>query len=541
MPFYRSHVLVCNGASCVLKGSRAVQAALNEEIQKAGLDNEIRVVETGCLGASECGPIIVVYPEGTIYANLMPSDAQEIVQEHLLKGRVVSRLIYKGDIAKSGPAGGVPFVAKQQKVVLKNCGVIDPESFEEYVAGGGYEALGKALTTMTPEQVIDEVKKSNLRGRGGAAFPTGIKWEAARVAPGAPKTIICNADEGEPGNFKDRLILEGDPHSLVEAMIIAGYAVGADKGYIYIRGEYKQSVENLQKAIADAKSMGLLGEDIFGSGFDYEIEVFKGAGAYVCGEETALIESLEGRRGESMVKPPYPPTQGLWAAPTVINNVETLVNIPQIVLNGADWYNTIGTEKSKGTKIFSPCGDILQPGVIEVPFGSTMREVLYEMAGGTKSGKDIKAVLIGGPSGVCVGKESLDRTFAYEDLSPGAGALIVVDEDKCIVDLVQNCLAFFKHESCGQCIPCREGVKRMYEIVTRWTEGDGKTGDIEMMLDLANNMASSSRCGLGQFAGNAFVTSLKLFEEEYLAHVAEGNCPTGVCAMSNGRGAQANA
>ena len=540
MPFYRSHVLVCNGTACVLKGSRAVQAALNEEIAKAGLENEIRVVETGCLGISECGPVIVVYPEGTVYANLMPADAREIVQEHLLKGRVVPRLMYKGEVSMTGPQAEVPFVAKQQKVVLKNCGTINPESIEDYVAGGGYEALGKALTSMSPEQVIDEVKKSNLRGRGGAAFPTGIKWEAARNAEGSPKTIICNADEGEPGNFKDRLILEGDPHSLVESMILTGYAVGANKGYVYIRGEYKQSVENLQKAIADAKEMGLLGKDIFGSGFDYDIEVFKGAGAYVCGEETALIESLEGRRGEAMVKPPYPPTQGLWGAPTVINNVETLVNVPQIILNGADWYNSIGTEKSKGTKIFSPCGDVLQPGVVEVPFGATMREVLYEMSGGTKSGKDIKAVLIGGPSGVCVGKESLDRKFAYEDLAPGAGALIVIDEDKCIVDLVHNCLAFFKHESCGQCIPCREGVKRMHEIVSSWTEGNGQVGDIELMQDLAANLASSSRCGLGQVAGTAFVTSFKLFEKEYLAHVADGKCPAGVCAMSNGRGAEVN-
>ena len=538
MPFYRSHILICNGTSCVLKGSRAVQAALTEEIRKAGLEKEIRVVETGCLGISEHGPVITVYPEGTVYVHLTPADAKEIVEEHLLKGRIVQRLMYKGEVSAAGPAAEVPFVAKQQKVVLKNCGVVNPESIEEYVAGGGYEALGKALTSMTPEQVIDEVKKSNLRGRGGAAFPCGIKWEAARNAPGAPKTIICNADEGEPGNFKDRLILEGDPHSLVEAMIIAGFAVGADKGYVYIRGEYKQSVENLQKAIADAKAMGLLGEDIFGSGFDFEIEVFKGAGAYVCGEETALIESLEGRRGEAMVKPPYPPTQGLWGAPTVINNVETLVNIPQIILNGADWYNTIGTEKSKGTKIFSPCGDVLQPGVIEVPYGATMREVLYEMAGGTKSGKEIKAVLIGGPSGVCVGKESLDRQFAYEDLSPGAGALIVIDEDKCIVDLIHNCLAFFKHESCGQCIPCREGVKRMYEIASRWIEGEGRVGDIEVMQDLADNMASSSRCGLGQFAGMAFTTSLKLFRDEYAAHVTDRTCPTGVCAMSNGRSAE---
>lgn len=425
-----------------------------------------------------------------------------------------------------------PAGQKERRVVLKNVGAIDPTSIEEYIALGGYEALGKALTTMKPEEIIEEIKKSNLRGRGGAAFPTGIKWEATRNASGGPKTIICNADEGEPGNFKDRLVMEGDPHSVVEAMVIAGYAVGAHKGYIYVRGEYKQSADNLEKAISDARKNGLVGRDIFGSGFDYEIEVFRGAGAYVCGEETALIESLEGRRGESMVKPPYPPTQGLWGAPTVINNVETLANVPQIILNGAGWYNGIGTEKSKGTKIFTPCGDVLYPGGYEVPFGVTMREVLYEMAGGTKSGRDLKAVLIGGPSGVCVGRESLDKQFAYEDLPPGAGALIVMDESKCIVDVIQNCQKFFLHESCGQCIPCREGTKRLYEITTNWREGRGEAGDIELMHELANNMAVSSRCGLGQFAGDAFLTSFKLFANEYLAHVNDRVCPTGVCAMS---------
>ncbi|MDH7481083.1 MAG: NADH-ubiquinone oxidoreductase-F iron-sulfur binding region domain-containing protein [Armatimonadota bacterium] len=537
MPFYRSHILICNATPCVLKGSRAVEAALKEEIRLNGLEDEIRVVETGCLGISECGPVIVIYPEGTIYCNLTPQDAGEIVREHLLNGRIVQRLLYRApELAKKAfKAPEIPFVARQQRIVLRNAGVINPESIEEYIANNGYEALGKALTSMSPEDVIEEVKKSNLRGRGGAAFPTGIKWEATRNATGQPKTVICNADEGEPGNFKDRLIMEGDPHSIIEAMIIAGYAVGANKGYIYVRGEYKQSIEKLNKAIEDAKQMNLLGENIFDSGFNFDIEVFKGAGAYVCGEETALIESLEGRRGESMVKPPYPPTQGLWGAPTVINNVETLANIPQIILNGADWFNSIGTERSKGTKIFTPCGDVLQPGVIEVPFGTTMREILYEMAGGTKSGKDIKAVLIGGPSGICVGKESLDRRFAYEDLPPGAGALIVIDEDKCIVDLVHNCLEFFVHESCGQCIPCREGTKRMLEIASNWINGEGKPGDVELMQELANNLAVSSRCGLGQFAGTAFATSYKLFSDEYLAHVADGECPTGVCTMGNGK------
>ena len=537
MRFYRSHILVCNATPCVLKGSRAVQAALTEEIERNGLEQEIKVVETGCLGLSECGPIIVVYPEGTIYANLTPQDASEIVREHLLKGKIVERLLYRAPQAARMPSVALPespVLARQQRIVLRNVGLIDPTSIEEYVASNGYEALGKAFS-MSPEQVIDEIKRSNLRGRGGAAFPTGIKWEAARNASGEPKTVICNADEGEPGNFKDRIIMEGDPHSVVEAMVIAGYAVGAHKGYIYVRGEYKQAINKLNKAVTDAKSKGLLGEDILGSGFGFDIEVFRGAGAYVCGEETALIESLEGRRGESMVKPPYPPTHGLWGAPTVINNVETLANVPQIILNGSDWYNSIGTERSKGTKVLTPCGDVLQPGAIEVPFGITMREVLYEIAGGTKSGKEIKAVLVGGPSGVCVGRESLDRRFAYEDLSPGAGALIVIDEDKCIVDLIHNCLEFFVHESCGQCVPCREGTKRMLDIADRWVSGEGKPEEVRLMQELARNLAVSSRCGLGQFAGTAFVTSYNLFEDEYHAHLAEHECPTNICAMRNGR------
>ncbi|MHB0912149.1 MAG: NADH-ubiquinone oxidoreductase-F iron-sulfur binding region domain-containing protein [Armatimonadota bacterium] len=534
MPFYRSHILVCGGTPCLLKGGAAVQAALVKEIESRGLASEIKVVETGCLGISEQGPVMVVYPEGVTYCKLTVADIPEIVEEHLLKGRIVERLVYRGAAqAETKPAQRAR--DKEERVVLKNIGSIDPTSIEEYIALGGYEALGKALTEMTPEQVIGEVKASGLRGRGGAAFPTGLKWELTRKAPGEKKSIICNADEGEPGNFKDRLILEGDPHSVVEAMVIAGYAVGAEKGYVYIRGEYHQSVAHLERAIEEARKMGLLGKDIFGSGFDYDIQVFRGAGAYVCGEETALIESLEGRRGESMVKPPYPPTQGLWDAPTVINNVETLANIPHIVANGAGWYAKHGTEKSQGTKIFSPCGDVLYPGVYEVPLGASVREVIYELAGGTKSGKGFKAALVGGPSGVCIGAESLDKRFAYEELSPGAGALIVIDEGKCIVDLVQNCLKFFVHESCGQCAPCREGTKRMLEIATRWTEGEGQEGDIELMQTLARNMALTSRCGLGQFAGTAFATSYGLFPDEYKAHIS-GTCPTGVCSMGGKNG-----
>ncbi|HOM71742.1 MAG TPA: NADH-ubiquinone oxidoreductase-F iron-sulfur binding region domain-containing protein, partial [Armatimonadota bacterium] len=533
MPFYRAHVLVCNGTPCILKGSRAVQTALVDEIKKKGLENEIKVVETGCLGISEVGPVMVVYPEGITYCGVTVNDVPTIVEEHLLKGRVVERLVYKERTASHVSAAAASR-SREQRVVLKNVGSIDPTSIEEYIAVGGYEAMGKALTQMTPLEVIKAVKDSGLRGRGGAAFPTGLKWELTADAPGENKTIVCNADEGEPGNFKDRLILEGDPHSIVEAMIIAGYAIGANKGYVYIRGEYHQSVSHLERAIAVAREMELLGEDILGSRFNFDIEVFKGAGAYICGEETALLESLEGTRGESRMKPPYPPTSGLHGQPTVINNVETLANIPQIIANGAEWFASIGTEKSKGTKIFSPCGDVLYPGVYEVPFGTTMREVIYEMAGGIKSGKDLKAVLIGGPSGICISKEDLDRQFAFEDLPPGAGALIVIDEDKCIVDIMQNCAKFFLHESCGQCVPCREGTKRLYELFTWWQGGAGSPGDLALAQSLGDVMSVSAKCGLGQFAATAFRTSLPLFEEEYRAHVVDRVCPSGVCKMNNG-------
>jgi NADH:ubiquinone oxidoreductase subunit F (NADH-binding) len=535
VPLYRAHILVCNGTSCILKGSRAIQAALLQEIAAKGLDKEIKVVETGCLGISEVGPVMVVYPEGTTYCKVTVDDVPEIVEEHLLKGRPVTRLLYKEETRPVVTAAPNPR-EREQRVVLKNCGIIDPESIEEYIAVGGYEALGKALTSMSPMAVVEEIKASGLKGRGGAAFPTGLKWELTSAAPGDNKAIICNADEGEPGNFKDRLILEGDPHSVVEAMIIAGYAVGVNQGYVYIRGEYQQSVDNLEKAIRAAREMGLLGHDIFGSGFDFDIEVFKGAGAYICGEETALIESLEGQRGESRMKPPYPPTSGLNNQPTVVNNVETLANVPQIIAKGAQWYASIGTEKSKGTKIFSPCGDVLYPGVYEVPYGTTMREVIYEMAGGIKGGKSLKAVLIGGPSGIVVGKEALDRQFAFEDLPPGAGALIVMDDSKCIVDMMQNCAQFFLHESCGQCVPCREGTKRLHETFTAWTKGEGKPGDVELMSELGQAMSVASKCGLGQFAAVAFNSSLPLFAEEYKAHVEQGMCPNGICDMTDSEG-----
>ncbi|MCE5198208.1 MAG: NADH-quinone oxidoreductase subunit NuoF [Armatimonadota bacterium] len=530
MAFYRAHILVDTGTPAVLKGAMGMKSALVDEIKKRGLDKEIKVVETGDLGLHGVGLALIVYPEGVIYANITAQDVPEIVEEHLLKGRQVKRLVYTGPSSAVVDGAAKPR-SREMRVILEHIGVIDPTSIDEYIAHGGYEAIAKALTQMTPEDVVAEVKASQLKGRGGAGFPTGLKWEFTAKADGENKAVVCNADEGEPGNFKDRLIMEGDPHQIIEGMIIAGYAVGAHEGYIYIRGEYHQSVSHTEKAIADAREAGLLGKDILGSGFDFDITIFKGAGAYICGEETALLESLEGRRGESRMKPPFPPTSGLMAAPTVINNVETLASVPRIIDRGADWYAGIGTEKSKGTKIFSPCGDVLYPGVYEVPFGVTLRDIIYNMAGGIKGGKRFKACLMGGPSGVLVGEDALDRRLCAEDLAPGAGALIVLDEDKCIVDLMQNCAEFFHHESCGQCVPCREGTKRILEVLNWWTTGAGSEDDLRLLEALGETMSLTSKCGLGQFAAVAFKSSLPLFRDEYLAHVKDKVCPAGVCAM----------
>jgi NADH:ubiquinone oxidoreductase subunit F (NADH-binding)/(2Fe-2S) ferredoxin len=530
MAFYRAHVLVDTGTPAVLKGALAVKSALIEELKRRGLDKEIKVVETGDLGLHNAGCGVVIYPEGVTYANVTTDSVPLIVEEHLLKGRPVEKLLYKEDQPSVVTAAESPR-CNEMRVILKNIGVIDPNSIDEYIAHGGYEGLVKALTTMTPDQVINEVKASQLKGRGGAGFPTGLKWEFTAKAAGSDKAIVCNADEGEPGNFKDRLILEGDPHQIIEGMVIAAYAVGANEGYIYIRGEYHQSVEHTEKALKAAREMGFLGKNILDTGLDFDISIFKGAGAYICGEETALLESLEGKRGESRMKPPFPPTYGLRGMPTVVNNVETFAAIPHILAKGAEWYCSIGTGQSKGTKIFSPCGDVLYPGVYEVPFGITLREIIYNMAGGIKSGKDLKAVLMGGPSGVMVGKDALDRKLCAEDLNPGAGALIVLDEDKCIVDLMQNIAQFFYHESCGQCTPCREGCKRMLEVFNWWTAGAGSEDDIALLEQLAITMSLTSKCGLGQFAGVAFKSSLPLFMDEYRAHLKDKVCPTGVCSM----------
>ncbi|MGC8862925.1 MAG: NADH-ubiquinone oxidoreductase-F iron-sulfur binding region domain-containing protein [Armatimonadota bacterium] len=530
MAFYRAHVLVDTGPPAMLKGAMAVKAALIEEIKQRGLDKEIKVVETGDLGVRGGGPALVIYPEGITYAGVTTADVPEIVEEHLIKGRQVRRLVYSETTPGVVETTARPR-SREQRIILRNVGIIDPGSIEEYIAAGGYEAVGKALTRMTPEQVIAEVKASQLKGRGGAGFPTGLKWEFTAKAEGREKAVVCNADEGEPGNFKDRLILEGDPHQVIEGMIIAGYAVGAHDGFVYIRGEYHQAAAIMERAIGVAREMGLLGKNILESGFNFDIQVFRGAGAYICGEETALLESLEGKRGQSRMKPPFPPTYGLMGSPTVVNNVETFCNVPHIILNGAEWFASIGTGQSKGTKILTPCGDVLLPGAYEVPFGVTLREVIYNMAGGTKSGKELKAVMMGGPSGVVVGRESLDRRLCAEDLQPGAGALIVVDEDKCMIDTMVNIAKFFYHESCGQCVPCREGTKRMLETLGWWASGAGSESDIKMLEQLANTMSLSSKCGLGQFAGVAFKSSLPLFIDEYRAHVVDKVCPAGVCSM----------
>jgi NADH:ubiquinone oxidoreductase subunit F (NADH-binding)/(2Fe-2S) ferredoxin len=536
MSYFRAHVLVCAGTPCMLKGAGAVKDALCREIERAGLQEEIRVVETGCLGPCDDGPVIVVYPEGVMYSKLKPEDMSRIVQQHLLKGRVVEDLVYRAEKEKAKPVVSLEdqgYLDRQYRVVLRNCGLIDPDSIEEYIANGGYEALGKVLTSMTPEQVVATVKASGLRGRGGAGFPTGLKWSFTAGVDADQKYIICNADEGEPGTFKDRLILEGDPHSVLEAMAIAGYAVGADKGIIYIRGEYHLSIERLQRAAARARELGLLGKDIFGTGFNFDVQIRTGAGAYVCGEETALIESLEGKRGEPRLKPPYPGVAGLWGKPTVVNNVETLANIPPIIMKGAEWFRSIGTEKTPGTKVFTMLGDINNQGLIEVPMGITLREVIYGVGGGIPNGRGFKLAQTGGTSGGCLPKEFLDLPMDYDSLAAagsalGSGALLVIDDSHCIVDVLRSFMKFFQHESCGQCTPCREGTYRLYQLFSALATGEAGLDAINLIKELCQTMQLSSLCGLGQSAPNGVVTALQYFEEEIQRHAA-GECPAGVC------------
>jgi len=510
--------------------------AFKDELVKKGLDREVMLVETGCHGMCEMGPVVVVYPEGAFYCRVMPEDVPEIVEEHLYKGRIVQRLLYTvpQDMEKVPYYRDIPFYSKQHRIVLSNCGYIDPEKIEEYIARDGYIALGKALLEMTPEEVLDEVKKSGLRGRGGAGFPTGLKWEFARKAPGNKKYVICNADEGDPGAFMDRSTLEGDPHSVIEGMALGAYAIGADEGYIYCRAEYPLAIKRLKIAIAQAEEMGLLGDNIMGTNFSFHLHLKEGAGAFVCGEETALMASIEGRRGMPRPRPPFPAQHGLWGKPTNINNVETWANVPKIILNGADWFASMGTEKSKGTKIFALTGKITNTGLIEVPMGITIKEIIYELGGGILNGKEFKAVQIGGPSGGCLTKEHLDLPIDYESLTGagaimGSGGLVVMDEDTCMVDVARFFLEFTQRESCGKCVPCREGTKQMLLMLEKICKGEGTLEDLSKLEELAYMVKETSLCGLGQTAPNPVITTIRYFRDEYLAHIEEKRCPAKVC------------
>ena len=536
MELYRSHVLVCAGAGCISSACKAVQSTLQEHIDINGLGDEVTVVETGCMGPCDLGPVVMIFPDGVFYRKLKPEDAVEIVTEHLLKGKVVTRLLHKPVGATEEVAGidEMDFFKRQTRIALRNSGMINPESVEEYIARDGYQALGVALAKMTPPQVVDCIKDSGIRGRGGAGFPTGLKWEFTAKAPGTPKYVVCNADEGDPGAFMDRSILEGDPHSVLEAMAICGYAIGANSGYIYVRAEYPLAVERLETAIDKARAYGLLGDNIFGTGFSFDIEIRVGAGAFVCGEETALLASIEGQRGEPRPKPPFPAQEGLWGKPTVINNVETLACIAPIIINGAAWFAAIGTPKSTGTKVFALAGKINNTGLVEVPMGTPLREIIFDIGGGIPDGKKFKAVQTGGPSGGCIPAEFLDTPVDYESLSQlgaimGSGGMIVVDEDTCMVDLAKFFLEFVQEESCGKCAPCRIGTKRMLEILERITAGKGKEGDIALLEELSAGIKNSALCGLGQTAPNPVLSTLRYFRDEYEAHVRDQKCPAGAC------------
>ncbi len=531
-----THVLVCAGAGCISSSCREVEQALIDELKKHHLDEKIKVVETGCIGSCDLGPVLVVYPERIFYQKVRPKDVKAIVEEHILQGQPVERLFYQD--ASTGKTmakyDDIPFFNKQVRIALRNVGLINPGHIEEYVARDGYGALAKVLKEMTPEQVIDVVKKSGLRGRGGAGFSTGLKWEFTRKAQGDVKYVVCNADEGDPGAFMDRSILEGDPHSVLEAMAIAGYAVGASQGYVYVRAEYPLAVERLGVAIEQARRMGFLGQNIYNTGFAFDVEIRVGAGAFVCGEETALIASIEGKRGEPSPKPPFPAQKGVWGKPTLINNVETYANIPPIILKGPEWFAQIGTEKSKGTKVFAIAGKIANTGLVEVPMGMTLREVIFELGGGIPGGKRFKAAQTGGPSGGCLTTEHLDLPMDYESLTAagsmmGSGGLIVMDEDTCMVDVARFFLEFTQDESCGKCTPCRIGTKRMLDILNRITQGKGVPEDLETLETLANTIKMSALCGLGQSAPNPVLSTLKYFRHEYEAHIYQKTCPAGVC------------
>ena len=534
---YRSHVLVCGGTGCTSSGSQQIIQTLKEELKKNRLQNEVAVVKTGCHGLCAEGPVMIVYPEAVFYSKVRPEDVEEIVSEHLLKGRIVERLVYHEAQAPEGikSLNETTFYKKQHRIALRNCGVINPESIDEYIGTGGYEALGKVLTEMTPDEVIQTILDSGLRGRGGAGFPTGLKWRFASGNRGnVQKYVCCNADEGDPGAFMDRSVLEGDPHVVLEAMAIAGYAIGADQGYIYVRAEYPIAVERLQIAINQAREYGLLGKNIFESGFDFDIELRLGAGAFVCGEETALMTSIEGNRGEQRPRPPFPAVKGLFASPTILNNVETWANIPQIIINGPKWFASMGTEKSKGTKVFALGGKINNTGLVEIPMGTTLRTVIEDIGGGIPNGKKFKAAQTGGPSGGCIPAEHFDIPIDYDNLISigsmmGSGGLIVMDEDTCMVDIAKFFLQFTVDESCGKCTPCRVGTKRLLELLEKITDGRGTLEDIDKMEELCYYIKDNALCGLGQTAPNPVLSTLRYFRDEYIEHVVNKRCPAGVC------------
>ncbi|MBC8536148.1 NADH-quinone oxidoreductase subunit NuoF [Feifania hominis] len=533
----RSQVLVCGGTGCTSSGSRDIIKEFENEIQAVGLQDEVKVVMTGCFGLCALGPIVIVYPEGSFYSRVKAEDVKEIVDEHLLKGRIVKRLLYQETVVDDNTIKSLNdtnFYSKQVRIALRNCGVINPENIDEYLATDGYKALEKVLTEMTPEQVIDIVKKSGLRGRGGAGFPTGMKWEFTAKAVGDKKYVCCNADEGDPGAFMDRSVLEGDPHALIEAMTIAAYAVGSDQGYVYVRAEYPIAVHRLEIALGQAREYGLLGKNILGTGFSFDIGIRLGAGAFVCGEETALMTSIEGKRGEPRPRPPFPANKGLFGKPTLLNNVETYANITQIILNGPEWFASMGTEKSKGTKVFALGGKITNTGLVEIPMGTTLRTIVEEIGGGCPNGKKFKAAQTGGPSGGCIPASLIDTKIDYDSLMAigsmmGSGGLIVMDEDTCMVDIAKFFLEFTVDESCGKCAPCRIGTKRIYELLCKITDGKATMEDLDTLEELCHHVKENSLCGLGQTAPNPVLSTLHYFRDEYEAHVKEKRCPAGVC------------
>jgi NADH:ubiquinone oxidoreductase subunit F (NADH-binding)/(2Fe-2S) ferredoxin/NAD-dependent dihydropyrimidine dehydrogenase PreA subunit len=537
MSVYRSHLLLCGGTGCHAAGSQEVGEALKQELEKRGLSQEIMLVETGCNGFCAQGPIMIVQPENIFYQGLKVKDVPHLVEEHFLKGRPVKALFYREPAsAETIPTiNNIPFYSSQMLVVLKNRGVIDPERIDEYIARDGYVGAGKALLEMTPEQIVEQLKISGLRGRGGAGFPTGLKWEFAARTPGKEKYVVCNADEGDPGAFMDRSVLESDPHAVLEGMVIAAKAVGANEGYIYCRAEYPLAVKRLQIAISQAREYGLLGKDILGSGFDFDLVVYQGAGAFVCGEETALMQSLEGKRGMPRPRPPFPAQQGLWKKPTVLNNVETYANVPQIIMNGGQWFASIGTETSKGTKVFALTGAVSNIGLVEVPMGTPLRTIIFDIGGGIPKKRKFKAVQLGGPSGGCVPEAFLDTPVDYESIAKvgaimGSGGMIVMDDRTCMVDMARFFMDFIQEESCGKCTPCREGTRRMLEVLERITHGQGETSDLALLEELSGMIKDSALCGLGQTGPNPVLSTLRYFRDEYEAHVYEKRCPAKRCA-----------